>query len=97
MRRSKPVKIGDLWSGFVSENPHLSSQLREAQVPQAWNAVVGPAMASLTRSVEVKSGILHVAMSSSVARQELFMKREELKRKINEKLGAIVIRSVILK
>lgn len=97
MRRSKPVRIGELWSGFVDENPGVSRRLREAQVPEAWAAAVGPAMNTLTRSVEVKNGILHVAMTSSVARQELFMRREELKNKLNAQLGAMVINSVIIK
>lgn len=81
----------------MDENPAVSQKLCEAQIPEVWAAVVGAAMVSLTRSVEIRDGILHVAMSSSVARQELFMRREELKKKINERLGSPMVRSVIVK
>ena len=54
-------------------------------------------MASLTSSAEMKNGILHVAMSSSVARQELFMRREELRLKVNDILGGAVVKSIIVK
>lgn len=91
------MRIGELWSGFVSDNPSVSQRLCEARIPDAWEKVVGKAMATLTRSVEIKNGILHVAMTSSVARQELFMRRAELQKKLNAELGNNVIRNIIVK
>ncbi len=75
----------------------MSERLCEARVPEAWRKLTGEAVMSLTRSLEVKNGILHVAMSSSVARQEIFMRREELRRQLNTELGAAVIRSIIVR
>lgn len=97
MRRSKPVRIGELWQGFVSDNPKVAIGLCEAQVPEIWAKVVGPAVNSLTRSVEVNNGILTAQMSSSVARQEMFMQRQQLKEKINKEIGGALIREVIVK
>lgn len=97
MRRSKPVRIGELWSGFVEESPQLTRGLREARIPEIWPRIVGAPLASLTSSVEVKNGILHVCVTSSPARHELFMRREQIRSRINAELGLNLIRSVIVK
>lgn len=49
MRRSRPMSIGELWSGFVEENPTRMRRLAEARIPDLWPEVVGPGAASLTR------------------------------------------------
>ncbi len=97
MRRSKTVKIGDLWSGFVGGSPELTRGLCEARIPEVWPSVVGTPIASLTTSLEMKNGILTVRMSSAAARHELFMRREELMNSLNNRLGMAIVRSVIVK
>lgn len=97
MRRSKPVRIGELWSGFVKESPMMTRKLCEARIPEVWAAVVGEAVASLTTSVAMKNGVLYVALSSSVARHEIFMKRAALQQEINRRLGMEVISNIIVK
>lgn len=97
MRRSKPVKIGDLWSGFVDESPQLTRGLCEARIPEIWPLIVGVPMASLTSSLEVKNGVLYVCVSSSAARHELFMRRDQIRSRINTELGLTIVRTVIVK
>ena len=91
------MRIGELWSGFVGEHPRMSERLCEARGPDAWQKLLGAPVMSLTRSLEMKNGILHVAMTSSVARQEIFMRREELRQRLNAELGMTVIKSIIVR
>lgn len=97
MRRSKPVRIGELWSGFVKEHPAITLKLCESRIPDVWNSIVGPSVASLTTSVTIRNGILNVSLSSSVARHEMFMRRAELRDEINRKLGMNVVSNIIVK
>jgi predicted nucleic acid-binding Zn ribbon protein len=97
MRRSKPVKIGDLWSGFVEESPRLTRGLCEARIPEVWPVLVGAGVASLTVGMEITNGVLTVRLSSSAARHEVFMRREELRVKLNEALGMTVVRVLLVK
>lgn len=97
MRRSKPVRIGELWSGFVKENPAITRRLCESRIPDVWKEIVGPSMTSLTNSVTIKNGILYVSLSSSVARHELFMRRAELQRELNKRLEMNVVSNIIVK
>jgi hypothetical protein len=91
------VRIGELWSGFVAESPRLSERLCEARIPEVWQQLLGTPVMSLTRSLEIKSGILHVSMTSSVARQEIFMRREDIRHRLNTALGMLIIRSIIVR
>ncbi len=97
MRRGNPVSIGELWEGFLRENPAVSRGIDEARAAELWVRAAGPAIASLTGSVAVRGGVMEVKMISSVARHEVFIRREEFARAVNRELGRDVIRQVIVK
>lgn len=97
MRRSKPVRIGELWAGFIEENPARKRCMAEARIPELWPEVVGPAMAAVTSSIEIRNGVLYVRIASSVARHELFMRRESIRSELNGRLGMNIIGTVIVK
>jgi hypothetical protein len=49
------------------------------------------------RSVHISKGTLYAEISSSVARAELLAIREELRTKINQKMGAEIIHKIMLR
>ena len=70
----------------------LEKHVLEVQVEEAWPKVMGSVVTHLTRSVEVKDGMLFVKVSSAALKAQLFENRFELVRKLNEAVGAEVIR-----
>ncbi len=97
MRKTVPMKIGDLWSEFVQGNEAMRRHLAEARIPEVWEQLVGTAVASRTSQLKMERGVLYAFFDSSVVRNEIFMRREELKDAINETLGARVVNVVIVK
>ncbi len=97
MRRTKPVRLGELWDDWLKEAPGIARKLAEAKVSDAWPSVAGHAAACCTASIEVKNGVLHVRLTSSVVRSELFMRRAALADALNRAVGMEVIRTVIIK
>lgn len=97
MRKTVPMRIGELWSDFVAGTPTVARKMGEARVAELWPQIVGPAVAAHTLSVAVEKGVLQVRMSSSVARHELFMRREQLCAAVNEAVGMTVVRSAFIK
>lgn len=91
------MRIGELWNDFVESRPGFARRLAAARVPDVWPQVVGPTVAAYTESVEAVNGVLYVRMKSAAARNEIFMRREQLKEAVNEALGAKTVNVVIVK
>ncbi len=70
----------------------LEKTVLEVQVEEAWPQVMGDIVTRMTRSVEVKDGTLFVRVSSAALKAQLFENRFELVRRLNEKVGAPVLK-----
>ena len=70
----------------------MEKPVLEVQVEEVWPQVMGPLVADMTRSVEVKNGMLIVKVNSAALKAQLFENRFELVRKLNEAVGANVIK-----
>ncbi|MBQ1859395.1 MAG: DUF721 domain-containing protein [Paludibacteraceae bacterium] len=85
------MTISDALVDFLRENG-LERSVLAVQVEEVWPRVMGETVARLTRSVEVKDGMLIVHVSSAALKAQLFENRFELVRKLNEAVGAEAIR-----
>lgn len=97
MRRKDPIRIGDAISEMFLSVPHIARKIAEAKIPDRWPQLVGPVIAAYTTHMEVHNRRLFVYISSSVARHEVFMRRETLKDEINRLSGIDVISTIIVK
>lgn len=91
MPAGNTLSLTDALIGFLREND-LEQPVLEVQVEQVWTQVMGDIVTRLTRSVEVKNGVLYVRVNSAALKAQLFENRFELVRKLNEAVGAEVIR-----
>ena len=64
----------------------------DVQIEEIWPKVMGETVRKLTRSVEVKDGVLYAHINSAALKAQLFENRFELVRKLNEAVGAPAIR-----
>ena len=60
MKRCKPVSIGELWDDFKRRNPQVALKIAQGSVSRYWEEIVGPGVAAMTRSVELRGGVLHL-------------------------------------
>ncbi len=98
MRRREPVRIGDALNDFFSSTPLLARKIAEAKIPDLWPRLVGDVIASYTTKIEVRTGgRMFVFLSSSVTRNEVFMRRGAIKEAIDRALGPGVVSCVIVK
>ena len=91
------MRVGDLWAEFVNSNPAAQRHLAGARIPEVWASLVGPAVAARTTELRIERGVLYVHLNSSVVRNEIFMRREELKDAINDTLGIRTVNVIIVK
>jgi len=75
----------------------LAERLREAEIWRIWPDVVGAALAARACPVRIINGTLTVAVSSAPWMQELRFMTAMMKEKLNTRLGAEVVREIVLK
>jgi predicted nucleic acid-binding Zn ribbon protein len=96
MRHSKTQSIAEVMGDYIKEM-NLGKKLKEVDMVDSWDEIVGKAISSRTSKVFVKDSILYVNLKSSIVRNELMMIKEVLREKINERYGEEVIKDIILR
>ena len=83
--------LGEALIDFLRESD-LEQSVLDVQVEEAWASVMGETVSALTKSVEMKNGMLIVRVRSAALMAQLFENRFELIRKLNEAVGAPAIK-----
>jgi predicted nucleic acid-binding Zn ribbon protein len=96
VRRSKTISLAEALRDYIREM-NLEGKLREVNLINSWEEIVGKTIFSRTSKVYIKDRILFVHLNSSVARNELMMLREELKEKLNQRAGSEVITDIVFR
>ncbi len=96
MRRTQTRAIGDILEEFF-KRPYIARKIAEGKLPEFWREVVGEHVASLTNEVRLANNILYVSVSSSVVRNDLFYRRDQLAELINSRAGMRIVNAIIIK
>lgn len=91
----KTETIGDVLVAFLREN-NLEKPLLERELVQRWPEIMGPAVAQLTRAIEMEDGLLRVKITSAALRATLFDERRQLIDRLNRAMGATVVHDIRL-
>lgn len=96
MRENRTQKIDELVDAVLKQMG-LYQKYKESEVSRVWGDVVGQMIASRTRDVKVYEGKLYVTFSSAVVKNEMMMVKEGLIKALNDKLGAEVVKEIIIR
>ena len=95
MNRRNTESIAQVIQRFLQENG-LEKPFLEQKVIDAWPRLLGSTIQKYTRQLEIKNGVLFAHITSAALRQELFICRFDLVKKLNEEVGAEIIRDIRL-
>jgi predicted nucleic acid-binding Zn ribbon protein len=96
MRRSATQSLGDVLRDYIREN-NIGKKLKESDIVNSWEEVLGKTIAHYTRNIAIKNRILYVEISSAVVKNELFLIRGEIVKKLNEKAGEELIDKIVFR
>lgn len=81
------TSISEALIAYLREN-ELEQSVLDVQIEEVWPKVMGETVKRLTRSIEVRDGVLYVHVNSAALKTQLFENRFELISKLNEAVGA---------
>ena len=96
MRRSKTQSLSEVLREYI-QKMRMERKLKEVDVVQSWKDLLGKTIAGYTRNIYISQKILYVEISSAVAKNELIMMREEIRKKLNEQAGGEVVDKIVFK
>lgn len=75
----------------------LQKKVTEYAVLEYWEEVVGEFAAKATTAKALESGRLTVHLVSPVWRSEIHLRKQEIIRQLNEKIGSAVVTEIVVK
>jgi seryl-tRNA(Sec) selenium transferase len=96
MERNNTKSIAEAMRAYLKES-RLEKPLKERQLVQSWEALLGKSVARATSKIYLSQGRLYVHLNSSVVKNELFMLQDEIIRKLNEAAGEVLVREIVLR
>lgn len=95
MIRKKPEAIGGIIAQVLRDN-NLEQTLLEKRAVDAWEKVIGQSLARYTDTPQIKNGVLFVHVKSAPLKQEFFLGRKEIVRRLNNAIGATIVKDIRL-
>jgi predicted nucleic acid-binding Zn ribbon protein len=95
VKRTNTILLKDLLDEIIEEY-QLDGKINETRIISAWSEILGP-LAKSTENIYYRNQVLFVHLTSSVIRNELLMRRSEIIRLLNEKLGKKLVTDIILR
>ena len=94
-RENEYLSISDLMKTVIKEN-NLTKGMRQMNVKEVWEKLMGNGVVSYTDSVQLQNKTLIVKLKSSVLREELSYGKEKIIKMLNEELGEVLITKLML-
>ena len=72
----------------------IDKALKQESAVFLWKEIVGKTVSTATEAKKVENGVLLIKTQSPTWRQELYMQKKEIIKKINRKIGSKAIKEI---
>jgi len=96
MRKSNTQTIASVIKDYLKES-QIEGKLKEVQVVNSWEELVGKTIARRTNRIYIKNGKLYLHMNSSIVKNELLMHREGIIERINTNAGEEIVKEIVIR
>ena len=87
--------LGDAIQQFLSKS-RLKGDIQALQIEDVWEQVMGKTVARYTEKLQLYGDKLIVTTNVAPLKQELSYQKEKIIQRVNEALGNLVVREVII-
>lgn len=96
MKNENAVSLGAVLADLMRQHG-LDKKIRAQAIPQYWEEIIGQNAARVAKVKKIEYGRLFIEVGAPVWRTELMMRREEIRTKLNERLGSEVVKEIVLR
>jgi hypothetical protein len=88
--------LGDALRKFLDQS-RLKGSIQALQIEEVWEQIMGKTVARYTDKISIHGHTLYINTAIAPLRQELLYQKDMILRRVNEALGEIVIKEVVIK
>jgi hypothetical protein len=88
--------LGDALRKFLHQS-QLKGSIQALQIEEVWEQIMGKTVARYTDKIRIHGQTLYIDTAIAPLRQELLYQKETILRRVNEALGEVVIKEVVIK
>lgn len=96
MKRRNEQTIGEVLSHYLKAS-QLENRIFEDKIAAIWHETLGDEITAQTARIYLQGGTLTVELRSPSLRTEILMRRTFIAQQLNNRLGAEVVRQVIVR
>lgn len=88
-------KIGDAIEQFL-KGSRLKGEIQSLQIEKVWENLMGTTIAKYTDKIHIINGTLYITTHVAPLKQELLYQKEKIMLRVNEALGGVSIKEVVI-
>ena len=88
--------LGDALRQFLDKS-RLKGSIQALQIEDVWEQIMGKTIARYTEKIQIHGHTLYINTSVAPLRQELLYQKDNIIQRVNEALGELVIKEVVIK
>jgi hypothetical protein len=88
--------LGDALRKFLNQS-QLKGSIQALQIEEVWEQIMGKTVARYTDKIRIHGETLYIDTTVAPLRQELVYQKETILRRVNEALGEVVVKEVVIK
>ena len=90
------ISLAEAMKQFL-EKSRLKGGIQALQVEEAWEKIMGKTIAKYTDKIEIIQQTLFITSTVAPLKNELLYQKEKIVQRVNEALGANVIKEVVIR
>ncbi len=90
------LSMADAIQQFISKS-RLKNGLASVQIEDHWKEIMGVTISKYTDKIQLVNETLYVTTSVAALKNELLYQREVIKKQLNDKMGKVMIKNVVIK
>ncbi|HUB59217.1 MAG TPA: DUF721 domain-containing protein [Puia sp.] len=88
--------LGDALRKFLHQS-QLKGSIQALQIEEVWEQIMGKTVARYTDKISIHGQTLYIDTAIAPLRQELLYQKDAILRRVNEALGEVVIKEVVIR